>query len=201
MLDHVFTDAIGALRDAVENAFLERQAFEERFQADVLLGDLTWETSYSLPGEGQPPRTRADLTLDWPTWAQTAYRSWYIGEPFDEPPRIEIEIVLRIQRLAASPDPATVLAALPEHGASVGDARLERAGPTVETTYGESLDDVEYAIEVSYEGTYELDEATLSDGSALDEHFGAMGGWIASTLVRLGDLHFEFLPPEEDSTS
>ncbi|HET8931310.1 MAG TPA: hypothetical protein VFN21_11680, partial [Acidimicrobiales bacterium] len=79
MLDHVFTDAIGALRDAVEGAFLERQAFEERFQADVLLGDLTWETSYSLPGEGAPPRTRADLTLAWPTWAQTAYRSWYIG--------------------------------------------------------------------------------------------------------------------------
>lgn len=100
MLDHVFTDAIGALRDTVEWAMLERQAFEERFQADVLLGDLTWETSYALPGEGSPPRTRADLTLDWPTWSQTAYRSWYIGDPVDEPPRIEIEIVLRIQRLA-----------------------------------------------------------------------------------------------------
>ena len=85
MLDHVFTDAIGALRDAFENAMLDRLAFEERFQADVLLGDLTWETSYGLPGEGSPPRVRADITLDWPTWAQTAYRSWYIGEPFDEP--------------------------------------------------------------------------------------------------------------------
>ena len=42
MLDHVFTDAIGALRDALEKALLERQAFEERFQADVLLGDVTW---------------------------------------------------------------------------------------------------------------------------------------------------------------
>ena len=46
MLDHVFTDAIGALRDAFEGAFLERQAFEEHFQVDVLLGDVTWETSY-----------------------------------------------------------------------------------------------------------------------------------------------------------
>ena len=45
MLDHVFTDAIGALRDAMERAMLERQAFEERFQTDILLGDLTWETS------------------------------------------------------------------------------------------------------------------------------------------------------------
>jgi len=25
----------------------------------------------------------------------------------------------------------------------------------------------------------------------------SMGGWIASTLVRLGDLTFEFLPPED----
>ena len=150
MLDHVFTDAIGALRDAVESAFLERQAFEERFQADVLLGDLTWETSYSLPGEGSPPRTRADITLDWPTWAQSAYRSWYIGEPFEEPPRVEIEIVLRIQRLAKAPDPAAVLGVLPEQSAAVGNEKLDRSGPTLETAYGSDLDDVEYAIEVSY---------------------------------------------------
>ena len=56
----------------------------------LLLGELTWETSYGLPGEGSPPRVRADITLDWPTWAQTAYRSWYIGEPLEEGPRIEI---------------------------------------------------------------------------------------------------------------
>ncbi|HEY6416323.1 MAG TPA: hypothetical protein VIX41_08800, partial [Acidimicrobiales bacterium] len=133
MLDHVFTDAIGALRDSLEGALLERQAFEERFQADVLLGDLTWETSYGLPGEGLPPRVQADLTLDWPTWAQTAYRSWYIGEPFADPPRIEIELVLRLQRLAESPDPSVVLAALPEMSASIGAEHLERSGPTIET--------------------------------------------------------------------
>ncbi len=73
---------------------------------------------------------------------------------------------------------------LPEQSAAVGNEKLDRSGPTVETAYGSDLDDVEYAIEVSYEGTYELDEATLADGSVLDEHFGAMGGWIASTLVR-----------------
>ena len=84
MLDHVFTDAIGALRDALEKALLERQAFEERFQADVLLGDLTWETSYSLPGEGIAPRVRCDITLEWLTWSQTAYRSWYIEEELPE---------------------------------------------------------------------------------------------------------------------
>jgi hypothetical protein len=198
MLDHVFTDAIGALRDTFENALLERQAFEEHFQADVLLGDLTWETSYGLPGEGQPPRVRADITLDWPTWAQSAYRSWYIGEPLDEGPRIEIEIVLRIQRLKAQPDPAVVLAVLPEQSPMIGIEPLERTGPTIETIFGSDLTDSEYAIEVSYEGSYELDEDTLKDGSTLDTHFSAMGGWIASTLVKLGDLNFEFLPPEED---
>jgi hypothetical protein len=198
MLDHVFTDAIGALRETFENALLERQAFEERFQADVLLGDLTWETSYGLPGEGLPPRVRADISLDWPTWAQTAYRSWYIGEPFSDPPRIEIEIVLRVQRLAKPPDPERVLAVLPEESPPIGTEALERSGPTVETVYGSSLDDQEFAIEVSYEGSYELDEATLADGSVLDDHFGAMGGWIASTLVKLGDLKLEFLPPDEE---
>ena len=200
MLDHVFTDAIGALRDTVESAMLERQAFEERFQADVLLGDLTWETSYALPGEGSPPRTRADLTLDWPTWAQTAYRSWYIGEPLNEPPRIEIEIVFRIQRLASSPEPRSVLDVLPAESSPIGTERLYRSGPTVETIHDQDLDSVEYAIEVSYEGSYDLDESVLADGSKLDEHFSSMGGWIASTLVRLGDLTFEFLPPEDAQT-
>ncbi|MFP3905555.1 MAG: hypothetical protein ACLFRV_03520 [Acidimicrobiales bacterium] len=198
MLDHVFTDAIGALRDALERALLERQAFEERFQADVLLGDLTWETSYGLPGEGSPPRVRADLTLDWPTWAQSAYRSWYIGEDMDEGPRIEIEIVLRVQRLAHVPSPEVVLAALPKHSPTIGGEQLVRRGPTVETSYAEDLDQPSHAIEVSYEGSYELDEKSLEDGSILDTHFGAMGGWISSTLVRLGDLKFEFLATDDD---
>lgn len=198
MLDHVFTDAIGALRDAFEQALLERQAFEERFQADVLLGDLTWETSYGLPGEGLPPRVRADVSCVWPTWSQTAYRSWYVDEELGDPPRIEIEIVLRMQRLATSPDPEVVLDALPVTGPSIGDEPLVRSGPTCEAIHGHDLTHVEYAIEVSYEGVYELDEEALADGSALDEHFSALGGWIASHLVRLGDLPLSWLPPLDE---
>jgi hypothetical protein len=201
MLDHVFTDAIGALRESLERARLERQAFEERFQVDVLLGDLTWETSYGLPGEGLPPRVQADVTLDWPTWAQTAYRSWYIGEAFTDPPRIDIELVLRVQRLAEEPEPDMVLAVLPETSAAIGADRLERSGPTIETVFSTDLKAREFAIEVSYEGSYELDEATLADGSTLDDHVSAMGGWIASTLVRLGDLKMPFLPPVEEDDS
>jgi hypothetical protein len=204
MLDHVFTDAISALRDAFEAAFLERQAFEEHFQVDVLLGDVTWETSYGLPGEGQPPRVVAHITFDWPSWSQTAYRRWYVDEVLETPPAIEMEIVLRIQRLAEHPDHQGVLNALPGTSPLIGDDRLERAGLTVEITHPDPVGDdpadgPEYALEVTYEGMYELAEETLADGTStlLDTHFGALGGWIASTLVKLGDLRFAYLPADD----
>ena len=57
---------------------------------------------------------------------------------------------------------------------------LTRSGPTVESIYGADLSDPEFAIEVS-EGSYELDEDRLADGSSLDDDFGALGGWIAAT--------------------
>lgn len=199
MLDHVFTDAIGALRDAFEGAFLERQAFEEHFQSDVLLGDLTWETSYGLPGEGSPPRVVSHITLDWPSWSQAMYRRWYLEETLVELPAIEIEIVFRIQRLAEQPDHNRVLALAPATSPLIGNAAMERAGMATEISH--ALDpgqNVEYALEVTYEGLYDLAEETLADGSStlLDDHFGALGGWIASTLVKLGDLTLAYLPPE-----
>jgi hypothetical protein len=198
MLDHVFTDAITALREAFEAAFLERQAFEEHFQVDVLLGDLSWETSYGLPGEGLPPRVVAHVTFDWPTWSQTAYRRWYLDEVFDEAPAIEMEIVFRVQRLKGVPDPDPYLAILPPQSPAIGAETMERAAPTVEIQYDDT-EATSHAIEVTYEGLYELAEETLADGSSrlLDEHFGALGGWIASMLVRLGDLGVEYLPPDE----
>jgi hypothetical protein len=199
MLDHVFLDAIGALRDTFETALLERQASEERFHADVLLGDLTWETSYSLPGEGLPPRVIAEITLEWPTWSQTAWRSWSIGENPDERPEINIEIVLRVQRLTKAPDPSVLLAVLPDASPVLGERPLERSFPVVEQVYDEDVQPHEAAIEVSYEGAYRLGDEALADGSTIDGHFAAMGGWIASTLVRLGDLRLEFLPAEEDT--
>jgi hypothetical protein len=197
MLDHVFTDAIGALRDAFEHARLERQAFEEHFQVDVLLGDVSWQTSYGLPGEGLPPRVQADVSCGWPTWSQTAYRSWYVDEELNESPCIEIEIVLRVQRLLLRPEPQTMVAVLPVTSPEVGRGKLVRGGPTIESIYGTDPDEAEFAIEVSYEGVYELDEAALVDGSTLDAHFNTLGGWVASMLVKLGDLDVEFAPPLE----
>ena len=201
MLDHVFTDAIGALRDAFEDALLERQAGEERFQTDVLLGDISWENSYALPGEAQPPRVCADVSCVWPTWSQAAYLSWYAGDGYAEPPRIEIKILLRAQCLAQAPEPAMILDVLPSTSPDIGSEPLARGGPRVESLYAEDLDDAdatEYAIDVSYEGVYELDEAGLSDGAELDKHFNALGGWIASMLVRLGDLELRYKPALRD---
>ena len=200
MLDHVFTDVISALRDAFERAFLERQAFEEHFQVDVLLGDITWETSYGLPGEGLPPRVVAHITFDWPSWSQTAYRRWYVEESVDEQPAIEMEIVLRIQRIRDTPELESVRRILPTLSPMIGDGRLERAGLTVEATYLDDESPAEYAVEATYEGLYELADSSLADGasSLLDEHFGALGGWIAAMLVKLGDVKYDFLPAESE---
>src|SRR5438552_8573507 len=126
MLDHVFMGAIDALRQAFEGALLERQAMDERLQVDILLGDVAWETAYSLPGEGLPPRVVAEVTLEWPTWSQTAYRSWCIGEPVDDVPEINVQVLVRVQRLAAMPDPAVVRDALPDESSPIGDAILRR---------------------------------------------------------------------------
>jgi hypothetical protein len=199
MLDHVFTDAIGAIRDALTEARLERQAFEERFTSDVLLGDLRWETSYGLPGEGLPPRVEAHITFAWPTWSQTSYRKWYLDESFDEAPGIEMEIAFRVQRAAESPDVASVLALLPQESPHLGDAGLLRSAVSAGTSFGpDSTDTPSFAVEVAYLGTYLLSEEALADGSSvtLDEHFGLLGAWISSRLVMLGDLKLHYLPSE-----
>ncbi len=201
MLDHVFTDAIAALREALEAALLEPLSVEERFHADVLLGDLSWQTSYSLPGEGNPPRVQADILLEWSTWSQSSYRSWRLGDAPGELPRIAAEIVLRIQRLRHQPDPAQIQPILPEESSPMGRVRLARSGPRIEIAYDGDLTDPEHAIEFSYEGTYEFDEATLADPAMLDEHFASIGGWVTSTLVRLGDVNLEYLPPDEEDES
>jgi hypothetical protein len=202
MLDHVFTDAISALRDAFESAYLERQPFEEHFQSDVLVGDLTWETSYGLPGEGEPPRIVAHITMNWPAWSQAAYRHWYIDDELEVRPAIEIEIVLRMQQLSEPVESERVYTSVPEHSPSIGHDRLERAGLTTEISHPDPDDPLdftpEYAVEITYEGLYELAEETVADGRStlLDDHFGALGGWIAATLVKLGDLGLSFLPAE-----
>ena len=199
MIDHILLDVIAALREAFEGALLEQQAVEERFQIDVFLGDVSFETSYSLPGEGSPPRVRADLSLDWPTWSQSAYRSWSIGEPPAEPPELVVEIALRMQRLAAMPDPATVLAALSSEGPEFGSERLERSGPMIEQVFEPTSDTPACAIEIAFQGSVRLEEPLLDDPTKLDGQVAGLARWVASALVRLADLDLAVLPPDEDS--
>ncbi|MCU1360440.1 MAG: hypothetical protein JWN99_1729, partial [Ilumatobacteraceae bacterium] len=117
-------------------------------------------------------------------------------------------IVFRVQRLDQQPMPSIVADVASDTSPLIGDGRLERAGTTIEITYADSADHeafgndgegAAYALEVTYEGLYELAEQTLADGAStlLDEHFGALGGWIASTLVKLGDLKLNFLPADD----
>jgi hypothetical protein len=182
MLDHVFVEAIAAVRRGLEGALLQRSSVDERLQVDILLGDLSWETSYTLPFEGVPPRVQAELAFDWSAWSQAAYRSWRIGDPGDDPPEIDVEVALRIQRLARPPD--------------VGAVPLERDNPTVEQHVDPAAGTSPYAVEVSYAGTAALDTEVMEDVRRLEEHLGHLGAWIASGLVRLADLDLAFVPPE-----
>ena len=109
--------------------------------------------------------------------------------------------MFRVQRLEHLPDPARFLSILPSASPAIGAEAMERAAPTVEIQYADRPGDrIAHAIEVTYEGLYELAEDTLADGSntLLDEHFGALGAWISSMLVRLGDLKLDYLPAESD---
>jgi hypothetical protein len=205
VFDHVLVDVIGTIRGSFERALLQRQAVEERFQVDVFLGDVSWETSYSLPGEEQPPRVRADVSVDWPTWSQTSYRSWSIGEPPDELPEAVIEVALRVQRMAEAPDTEKVMAALPAHGPLADPADLVRTATTIEQVHAEpggggggTAVSPRWAVEATYEGSVRFSEQQLEDPSTVTPVFDGLTRWIASTLIALADLPFTFLPPGDD---
>jgi hypothetical protein len=196
MLDHVFTQLVSSHRHAFEAALLQRQAVEERFQVDVFLGDVSFETSYSLPGEERPARIRVDTSLDWPTWSQTAYRSWAIGEEPDEIPEVLVEIAFRVQGLLGVPEVGPLLEILPPHLEVLGDEPLVRRPTTIEQVLLDDSDVPDCAIEVSYEGSCTLEEAILEDPLKLDSLLAPLGRLVASVLVRIGDLPFTFRPVE-----
>src|SRR3979411_444963 len=128
MLDHVFLDAVAARRQAVDDALPERQPGEDRLAVDILLGDLVWETSCSLPGEGMPPHVRADVTVDWPASSQASWRAWAVGDQADEPPEGGLEVVVRVQGRANRPEVDDVLTVLPTESPDIGVDGLERTG-------------------------------------------------------------------------
>ncbi len=202
MLDHILVDFIAAVQESFDRALLERQAIEERFQVDVFLGDVSFETSYSLPGEGQPPRVRVDVSIDWPTWSQTSYRSWSIGETPDEMPEAVVEVSMRVQRLAEPPSAERVQSVLPAASPPIGQEPLVRTATTVEEVHADAGTDapggpaVRWAVEASYEGTVQFDEAQLEAPESLAPIADALTRWVSSTLVRLADLPLSFHPPD-----
>ncbi len=198
MLDHVFAQLVTALRGSFEAALLQRQAVEERFQVDVFLGDVSFETSYSLPGEERPARIRVDLSLDWPTWSQTSYRSWAIGEEPDELPEVLVEIAFRVQGLNGVPTTGPLIEVLPAELEVLGVEPLVRGSATVEQVLaGDTEDAAECAVEVSYEGSCQLEEAVLDDPATLEVALAPLGRAVASVLVRIGDLPFDFRPVKD----
>jgi len=198
MLDHILIELIGRIRTALDNALLQRQAVEERFQVDVFLGDVSWETSYSLPGEEQPPRVRADISVDWPTWSQSLYRSWSIGEPPEDWPEVVLEVTLRQQRLAGPPDLVAMLTVLPEESPAITGDALVRSAPVIEQVVGTADEPTRYAVETTYQGTLLLQEASLDDPALLAGPVAVLAQWLASVLVRLADLDVAYLPPDPE---
>jgi hypothetical protein len=199
VIDHVFAQLVASLRRAFEAALLQRQAVEERFQVDVFLGDVSFETSFSLPGEERPARIRVDASLDWPTWSQTAYRSRTIGDEPEEPPEVLVEIAFRVQELDVAPDVTSLLRVIPDELDVLGDEALLRAAPTIEQTLLAGEAGSVYAVEVSFEGSCQLDDAILDDPSTLEEALAPLGRTVASVLVRVGDLPFAFRPADSAS--
>lgn len=180
MLDHLFLDTAGALRRTLDESLLERSGGEDRLLYDLLTGDLVWETSVSLPGDGDPPHVSADISLDWQTWSQTAWRTMAMGESVEDPPEIGIEVVFRAQRLAARPSLGKVLAVLPEQGPDLGGDQMGRAAPVFEEAYEDSAEAPEVAIEVAYEGSYHLPPlAPTAEGAGPGDEASLFPGWAS----------------------
>ncbi len=202
MIDHLLVAVIDAIHDSFDKALLQRQAVEERFQVDVFLGDISFETSYSLPGEEHPARVRADLSIDWPTWSQTAYRSWSIGETPSELPEVIVEVALRIQRLAEPPTLETVTSVLPAESPHLGPDALVRTSATIEQVLEDPTGPdaqavpVRWAVEATYEGSIRLEEHHLEDLATVAPTIENLTRWISSVLVQLADLPLAFLPPD-----
>lgn len=175
MLDHLFLDAVGVLRSALDASLLEHVGQDDRLVYDLLNGDLVWETSVSLPGDGDPPRVSADLNLDWPSWSQAAWRNVAAGESVEDAPEVGIEIVFRTQRLATRPAMHLVLGALPEDSPAFGPDHLVRSAPMIEEAFAEDGGAAELAVEVAYEGTYRLPLPPREGGG--ESESGAFPNW------------------------
>ena len=193
MIDHILLDVIGALRGALEEALLERLAPEERFEVDVFVGDITFATSYGLPGESDPNRVHADITLEWSTWSQAAYRSWSIGEPTLDRPDLVVEVALRLDRLITVPDIDALVGAVGPIEPKLSGDLLVRQPVLIERRI--EVDGERCAVEIAFGGAWRLADPLLENPSAIEQELSGLARFIASALVRLADLDLPTVPP------
>ncbi|MGI9608329.1 MAG: hypothetical protein ACR2P0_19520, partial [Acidimicrobiales bacterium] len=112
----------------------------------------------------------------------------YLSGELADIPAIDAEVMFRAQGLDAPPDPREVLDAMPAASPRIGRTELTIVGgPTIETVFDSDLTSAHYAIDLGYEGSFELHADVLADGNRLDALFNMTGGWISSTLVSLSD--------------
>ena len=136
MLDHILVDVITQTRAAPWRT----PSCSDRRWRNASRSTSSWAT---CPGRRRtrsrarrsPPGSGPTCRVDWPTWSQSAYRSWSIGEPPEDLPEVVLEITLRLQRLATMPDLDAVLACLPEESPAIGADTLVRAAPVVEQVH------------------------------------------------------------------
>lgn len=167
---------------------LEKSSIEERFQVDVWLGDINFETSYSLPGEEVPPKVRADISLEWPTWSQSNYRSWTLGEGSGEGAELAAEIALRLQSTSSSLDAQLLSRGLPSESPEILGTRFTLTSISSEHSVDLESGDSEYGVEFLYETTFHLEDSKFEDGMVVERELTAIGPWVASLLVKVADL-------------
>jgi hypothetical protein len=96
---------------------------------------------------------------------------------------------------------APLIEVLPDKLEVLGDEPLVRGSATIEQVLpDDSGDSPECAIEVSYEGSCQLDESLLENPASLDDALAPLGRSVASVLVRIGDLPFAFRPAQSPPT-
>jgi len=197
MLDHAFLDTIAAVRTSLEVALLERASGEEQFQSDVLMGDLSFDTSYTLPGDqsgdSQHAVSAVDVALLWNTFSQSALRSVMIGEEPEEAPVVGIEVTFRIRNLASQPEMSTVLQTLKRQPVlQLGGVTL--AGPRAMLTSSFNASGAIEAslVSVSFDEEIPLLTETIVEERGLEKLFAGLGGWCAAQLVALNDYPFDF---------
>ena len=187
MLDHVLIEVVSTIKDSCEDSMLESADLDEHLLHDVWLGDITYSSSFSLPGESDPPASRVDITLEWSTWSQSNYRTWWIGDVPLEQPEVSIVVAFRLQGELGALDGSDIEKNLGAQTALGSELSFTRTGLRSESFVETPTGKVSHALEVSYEGKLVLTESMLANPIEIRAALAPIGSWLASALVMLSD--------------